>query len=244
MKIGVCLACYNGSNYIVEQIESILNQIGQNDVLCISDDSSTDDTVLKVQGINDKRIILHINSENIGYVLNFQNTLSMLQNCDYIFFSDQDDIWVSNRVKLMIETLKESNKNILFGTYDVIDRSISNSVIHVPHPIASSNLNNILGLFLGLKQYPYYGCTSVITSKAKNYIFPIPFPGVGHDIWIALIGNIKDDIIHMNRSVTIRRIHGENLTNSNRNLYSKIKTRIIWSASLFKYYLKQTINGR
>jgi glycosyltransferase involved in cell wall biosynthesis len=244
INIGVCLATYNGSKYIKQQIESILPQLGANDIILVSDDSSTDDTVKIVKRINDGRIKLHINPQNLGYVDNFQNALSLIEDCNYIFFSDQDDIWIENRVQIMIDYLQRYNKNILYGTYNLIYHEHSDSIITLSNPQAKSGLINIVSLFLGLNQFPYYGSASVITSKARSYIFPIPIKEIGHDIWISILGNMHDDIVHLSQPVTIRRIHGNNLTNSNRSIYSKLLTRLYWTLGVLKFYLMKRKNGQ
>ena len=54
--VSVCLASYNGANYIGEQIDSILCQLSREDELIISDDSSSDNTVNIIKSYNDDRI--------------------------------------------------------------------------------------------------------------------------------------------------------------------------------------------
>ena len=44
-KISVCMASYNGKEYIQEQIETILANLSEEDELIISDDGSTDGTL-------------------------------------------------------------------------------------------------------------------------------------------------------------------------------------------------------
>ena len=46
--ISVCMATYNGGQYLKAQIDSILNQLSVNDELVISDDHSTDNTCAKL----------------------------------------------------------------------------------------------------------------------------------------------------------------------------------------------------
>lgn len=55
-SISVCMASYNGGKYIEEQIDSILNQLGDSDELVVVDDCSVDDTVEKINLI--KTIVL------------------------------------------------------------------------------------------------------------------------------------------------------------------------------------------
>ena len=56
--LSVCMATYNGENYLREQLESILPQLEPGDELVISDDSSTDKTLEIISSFADNRIRL------------------------------------------------------------------------------------------------------------------------------------------------------------------------------------------
>ena len=58
MKISICLASYNGDQYIGNQISSILHQLRENDELIIVDDNSYDKTAKVIESFQDARIIL------------------------------------------------------------------------------------------------------------------------------------------------------------------------------------------
>ena len=45
MRVSVCIATYNGEQYLQRQVDSVLSQIGADDEIVISDDSSTDSTI-------------------------------------------------------------------------------------------------------------------------------------------------------------------------------------------------------
>ena len=59
------MATYNGQKYIKEQITSILEQLGGNDELVISDDQSTDSTLDIIKSFNDERIKVFVKSEKV-----------------------------------------------------------------------------------------------------------------------------------------------------------------------------------
>lgn len=92
-NFSIAMAVFNGAKYIDQQIQSIIPQLKLDDELVISYDLSTDSTldIIKSYAANDSRIKIFIN-ENPGLFNNFENALRNCKN-DYIFISDQDDIW-------------------------------------------------------------------------------------------------------------------------------------------------------
>ena len=83
-RISVCVATYNGENYVRQQIESILCQLKADDEIIISDDMSTDSTLEIVKSFNDSRIKIYLHEKEHGFVKNFENALSYAKG-DYIF---------------------------------------------------------------------------------------------------------------------------------------------------------------
>ena len=101
--ISVCMATFNGEKYLKEQIKSIIAQLDINDEIIISDDGSTDSTIEIINSFNDFRIKLYQNSFK-NLISNFEFTLNNASG-DYIFLSDQDDIWLPNKVELCMKSL-------------------------------------------------------------------------------------------------------------------------------------------
>ena len=111
-KVSVAMATYNGEKYIQEQIDSILKNLEKKDELIISDDGSNDGTIeiIKKNIKKDNRIKL-INGPKRGVIKNFENAL-LNCNGDYIFLSDQDDIWLPNKVKTVMSYFEQDDKLI------------------------------------------------------------------------------------------------------------------------------------
>lgn len=233
-SVAVVLAAYNGEKYIDEQIRSILPQLGKDDALFIADDCSRDSTCKILENYADERIHIIKNELNIGYVANFDRLINEV-DADYLFFSDQDDVWVEGRVASMIGVAIESKKNIVFGRFIEIGGAGSECGIKREIDYNKNPIINIIRLLFGCREFSYFGSTLMITRSAKNYLFPLITHNISHDIWIALLGNIKSDIFHFNQIVTMRRIHDSNVTKSNRKFYLKISTRLIWLKFLFLY---------
>jgi glycosyltransferase involved in cell wall biosynthesis len=108
MSVSVAMTTFNGDKYIDEQIKSILIQLDMEDELIISDDGSTDNTVqiLKQYSEEYDNIKLHLNNR-LGVVKNFEFAIKECTK-DIIVLSDQDDIWVDNK---LVEIKKHFSKN-------------------------------------------------------------------------------------------------------------------------------------
>ena len=123
-KIDILLATYNGEKYVAEQIESILNQTYKNFNLIISDDNSSDNTpkILEDYAKKDSRIILNLQEKNLGVVKNIEFLLKQVQN-EYYMLSDQDDVWLEQKVEKSLETLKNENADLVFGDLEIVDEN-------------------------------------------------------------------------------------------------------------------------
>jgi rhamnosyltransferase len=101
-KVLVLLAAFNGSKWILEQVESILNQINVDINLVISDDGSTDGTGAMIERLAaDQRVRAISSPVPTGSAA--QNFLRLIRSTpadgyDFISFADQDDIWYEDKI--------------------------------------------------------------------------------------------------------------------------------------------------
>lgn len=116
-QIDILMATYNGEKYLKEQIESILNQTYKNIRLVISDDCSKDRTreILK-QYEQDKRIEVYYHEKNQGYIKNFEYLLKQVKN-DIYMLSDQDDVWLPEKVEKSYKTLIDNDADMAFRRF-------------------------------------------------------------------------------------------------------------------------------
>ncbi|MBN2919155.1 MAG: glycosyltransferase [Lactobacillus sp.] len=114
MKISVVMTTYNGEKYIEEQLDSIQRQTRLPDEVLIFDDCSSDNTVEVVQKYIKKNLTvgwkIERNIKNKGWKKNFYDGIKEATG-DYVFLSDQDDIWIPDKIEMMVEVL-EKNKDI------------------------------------------------------------------------------------------------------------------------------------
>lgn len=105
--VSVCIPAYNNAGYIKDTIESILGQTYQNIELIIVDDNSKDDTLKIVQSIEDKRVKVYHNDENLGMVGNWNKCLSLATG-DYIKLICADDMVDQNAIEIEAKAMMEN----------------------------------------------------------------------------------------------------------------------------------------
>lgn len=121
MTSSVALCTYNGHAYIAEQLDSILSQTLPVSEIIICDDGSTDGTVKILSDYASRYpeiIQVYQNSENLGYISNFEKAMSLCSG-DIVLLCDQDDRWYNNKIEVVTDIF-ENHKNI-----NVIGHNIS-----------------------------------------------------------------------------------------------------------------------
>ncbi|QES89309.1 glycosyltransferase family 2 protein [Rhizosphaericola mali] len=233
--ISVCLATYNGSKYIIEQIKSILSQLSPNDELIISDDRSTDNTIDLIKEINDSRIKLFVNSGVSGVSHNFENALKRALG-DYIFLSDQDDIWEKNKISATLPLL--INNVCILHNARIIDNhgKFTNKTLFSVYKTRTGFFNNLI-------RNTFVGCCMAFRRDMLQYILPIPNNVTMHDMWIALICHLNGNVILVDSELLQYRRHDNNAsTTGNKSKFSKsyqLQYRLQILYSLIKrHYIK------
>jgi len=122
-KIAILLSTYNGSKYLIEQLDSILDQSYLNYVIVARDDGSCDDS-LKILDEYSKKFIdkFHLLDQDnlnrgasgsfsylIEYVLENQELLGLASA--YMMFCDQDDIWCADKIVTQVEAMLEAEED-------------------------------------------------------------------------------------------------------------------------------------
>jgi len=112
--VSVVMCTYNGSLYVREQLDSILNQDYPHLEVIVGDDASTDDTfaILQAYAASDKRIRIYRNEINTGYNINFSKACALTAGA-YVAISDQDDIWELNKITELVRALNEDPSYML-----------------------------------------------------------------------------------------------------------------------------------
>ena len=125
-KVQVLMSTYNGQTYLKKQIESILEQTYPNIELLVRDDGSSDHTIDILRDYEERyENIKVIYGKNIGVNGSFFYLLAQ-SNSDYLAFSDQDDIWLPEKIQNAVEKLDYYTVPALYaGNKILIDQNDS-----------------------------------------------------------------------------------------------------------------------
>lgn len=192
LKISVVVCTWNGERWIEEQIRSILDQDRPVDEVLVFDDRSTDSTVALVDKLAiDSRVPIrvHVNRDNLGSTLNFQEAIRACSG-NVVFLSDQDDRWMSNKVSRFVE-LFESRPNLRWifsdaGLMDEDGRPTEGSLWRksgVTNRVIRDLRKDALGTLL--RRPAVTGATMACRREDLLRCLPIP-AGWVHDYWITL----------------------------------------------------------
>ncbi|MDY2843374.1 MAG: glycosyltransferase family 2 protein, partial [Treponema sp.] len=215
--ISVCMATYNGGRFIKEQIDSILPQLSQEDELIISDDGSTDKTLEIIASYKDERIKVFHHKKNPEYAKikhsrnfyyatsNFENALNQAKG-DYIFLSDQDDIWKSDKKEKMLKALADYKADCVMCNFSVIDENgnIIKEKFYENSPISKSLVVNIL-------KSKFLGCCMAFSRNLLQKALPFPDKLIAHDYWI---GCLSEKLIFLNEPLHLYRRYESNVSTS------------------------------
>lgn len=199
IRISVVLASYNGGRYIGAQLRSLLAGMADCDEIVVSDDASTDDTLDVVRAIGDSRVRVLPFKERVGYQRNFERAIREARG-RYIFFSDQDDICLPERIPLSLNALQRSS--FVCADATVVDEELN--------PLSSSYFAwRKVGNFGALQLFVHpdvVGATMACSKEFLTKALPLPV-GVPHDQWLSVLAAAKGQLGVIRQPVILYRRH-------------------------------------
>jgi glycosyltransferase involved in cell wall biosynthesis len=207
--ISVALCTYNGERYIQEQIDSIVSQSYENIEIIILDDNSTDGTVDLVKSYKDIRLKVHINDQNIGFNKNFQKCLSLCTG-EYICISDQDDIWLPDKVSKLYSTLGGSI--MAYSDSKLID--YNGDTLHISmSSLLKTKFENIASPLQLIFRNTISGHSMIFHRKLLLYALPVP-NDFFYDWWLAYTAAAIDQIKYCESALVSHRQHSSSVIKS------------------------------
>lgn len=228
--ISVAMATYNGQKYIREQLDSIIAQSYPISEIIIVDDCSFDNTyniLFEYSKANPKIKIIR-NEFNLGVLKTFEKAL-MSCDGDFIAVSDQDDIWLPNKIEELVAQVDDNY--LLYSDAVVVDDNLN--------VINNSNLSFFeqISSFEQLEDYFFAnnvtGCTMLVSTELIRLVCPFPnFKAMYHDQYLAIMAKYFGKIKKVQQTLMLYRQHSSNASASfNRGVYEKFINKYVNLAS-------------
>lgn len=218
--ISIAMCTYNGEQFLLEQLKSFVHQSILPNELVIFDDASSDNTLAILREFaQEAPFIVHIhrNKQSVGVQKNFELAIEACKG-EYIFFSDQDDVWLPNKIEITLNKMQ---------SLELANCRELPICIHTDLYVVDAELNILANSYLknqGL--YHVYspeeqlevlpvqnfvtGCTVLINKALKNIAMPFPKNIVMHDYWFALVAACVGKLEFVDAATIKYRQHGNN----------------------------------
>lgn len=222
----VLLAVYQGGDFLEEQINSLSSQSVKTVHILASDDGSSDDSleILEVAKKSWKKGVFHIvKGPQRGFAENFRSLIGSPEiKADYYAFSDQDDIWDSDKLEKAIASsagIDPAKPHVYGGrtrTVDITGKPIGLSPLFAKPPsFRNALVQSIAG---GNTMVVNKSAQELLTQAANRTDF------ISHDWWVYQIVTGAGGIFHYDPVPSISyRQHGKNLTGANNSLGARVR---------------------
>lgn len=209
-RIDILMATYNGANFIVAQIYSILAQTFTDWNLIIHDDDSNDDTIDKIRMFCkiDKRIKLITDGKSFKNAGTHFLHLLQYSKAPFICFCDQDDIWLENKLEVLyaaISSMEQTKELVVFSNAYLYN---SNCIWGELLSARPTQLKELLFINGGI-----HGSACIFNEKMRERLLSVHFDNIQmHDHFLTLIGCSIGETTYINDKLFLYRQHSRNLT--------------------------------
>jgi rhamnosyltransferase len=209
MRISIALCTYFGAQYLREQLESIAAQTRKPDELIICDDGSTDTTVSIIKDFSSNTpfpVHFYVNTLNLGVTENFIKALQLC-NGDLVAFSDQDDVWLPDklaRAEQMIQQSADPAATLYCSRLQYVNASLA--------PLDLSHVPSAIGFQNAIVENIATGCSVVLGLEVRRLLLrAAPSDMVMHDWWAYLVATAFGQVVYDPIPTVLYRQHGSNV---------------------------------
>ena len=213
MKVNILMSTYNGQQFLAEQIRSIQEQSYTDWTLFIRDDGSSDNTkeILKDFEHQDSRIHLIDNdkSDNLGVIKSFHKLVNH-DRADYYFFSDQDDVWLPNKLELSLKEAQNYLADLPLMVY--MDLKVVNQDLEImtESMVKSQSHHANTELVQELTENTVTGGVAMI-NHALAEMWQETDDILMHDWYLALLASAFGNLVFIDQPGELYRQHSDNV---------------------------------
>ena len=213
MKVNILMSTYNGQQFLAEQIRSIQEQSYTDWTLFIRDDGSSDNTkeILKDFERQDSRIHLidSDKSDNLGVIKSFHKLVNH-DRADYYFFSDQDDVWLPNKLELSLKEAQNYLADLPLMVY--MDLKVVNQDLEImtESMVKSQSHHANTELVQELTENTVTGGVAMI-NHALAEMWQVTDDILMHDWYLALLASAFGNLVFIDQPGELYRQHSDNV---------------------------------
>ena len=213
MKVNILMSTYNGQQFLAEQIRSIQEQSYTDWTLFIRDDGSSDNTkeILKDFERQDSRIHLidSDKSDNLGVIKSFHKLVNH-DRADYYFFSDQDDVWLPNKLELSLKEAQNYPADLPLMVY--MDLKVVNQDLEImtESMVKSQSHHANTELVQELTENTVTGGVAMI-NHALAEMWQETDDILMHDWYLALLASAFGNLVFIDQPGELYRQHSDNV---------------------------------
>ncbi|MEO6805313.1 MAG: glycosyltransferase family 2 protein [Edaphobacter sp.] len=218
--VEVLLATYNGERFLREQIDSILSQDYADLRVLARDDGSSDGTVSILNEYSERfpsRFRIMPQGPKSGSAKS--NFLLLMQEspAPYICFSDQDDVWLPDKVSKTKQAMEKLESLwgrevplLVFTDLRVVDDHLR--TLHESFWVHEGiEPDRIKQLPLLLSRNVVTGCTAMLNRSLSEIALRMPSEASMHDCWIGLLASAMGKAKAVNVQTVLYRQHDRNV---------------------------------
>ncbi len=172
------MSTYNGERFLREQLDSIYAQEGVDVGVLVRDDGSTDGTCRLLSEEQRKGNLTWYSGENKKPARSFLTLLMDAPEADLYAFSDQDDVWKSDKLRAAAEAIgAEEGPALYFCQTRLVDERLRD-LHQVPISPRVTYGEALVYQFVG-------GCTMVMNARMRDIVNQYtPSYLRMHDVWV------------------------------------------------------------
>lgn len=238
MNYSVVICTLNGEIFVGEQVRSIVTQLPPPNKILISDDGSSDATLEIIKAIEtevNSTKFEYISGPRRGATRNFLNALNYIDD-EYIFLSDQDDVWATDKLNYYTNAISNEKPDLLFSDASLIDESgqlLEDSFIQKMG--LDPELMNHNGIIF---ENCVQGATICLSRNLKNSVCDsLQYVNINrvvmHDWYIAIIAKYFFSYKFIDLPLLHYRQHENNEIGANKNITRSIKVLLL---KIYQFY--------
>lgn len=236
LEVSVALCTYNGAAFLREQVRSICQQTRPPVEIVLSDDASRDASIEVVRSTvaecaaerpEAMPIALRVfeNAQALRVVKNFEQAISACTS-ELIALSDQDDVWMPDRLEKMVARFEQDDELVLLHTdarlVDSNRHDLGDTLFHalevVPSELERIHAGNAFEVFL--RRNLVTGATTVFRRSLLADALPLPVEWV-HDEWLGIVASTTSRVDLLEEPLIEYRQHASNQIGARRDTFAQ-----------------------